>query len=98
MAIDGTRTFRGALAGAAAAGVWLLQQPLDKWIFDWPHDDAELLGRLTGTDATTGALLHVGNGALFGALYATAAPAVPLGAAGCAARPPACSSTSRRGR
>ena len=78
MAVDGTRTFRGALAGAAAAGVWLLQQPLDKRIFDWPHDDAELLGRLTGTDATTGALLHLGNGALFGAVYANAAPAVPL--------------------
>ena len=78
MAIDGTRTFRGALAGAAAAGVWLLQQPLDKRIFGWPHDDAELLARLTGTDIATGTVLHVANGALFGAVYASVAPAVPL--------------------
>ena len=45
MAIDGTRTFRGALAGAAAAGVWLLQQPLDKWIFD---------GRMTTPSCSAG--------------------------------------------
>ena len=30
MALDGTRTLRGALAGAAAAAVWAAQQPLDK--------------------------------------------------------------------
>jgi hypothetical protein len=78
VASDGTRTLRGALAGAAAAGVWLLQQPLDQRIFEWPHDDAALLGRLTGTDTATGALLHVANGALFGAVYARVAPALPM--------------------
>ena len=78
MAIDGRRTLRGALAGAVAAGVWLLQQPLDKQIFGWPHDDAELLGRLMGTDASAGTVLHVANGALFGAVYANVAPAAPL--------------------
>jgi hypothetical protein len=78
VAIDGTRTFKGALAGVAAAAVWLVQQPLDKRIFGWPHDDAELLGRLTGVGPAAGALLHLQNGALFGALYANVAPAVPL--------------------
>jgi hypothetical protein len=78
VASDGTRTLRGALAGAAAAGVWLLQQPLDQRIFEWPHDDAELLGRLSGTDTTTGALLHVATGALFGAVYTRVAPALPM--------------------
>ena len=47
--MDRTRTLRGALAGTVAAGVWLLQQPLDKRIFGCRYDDAELLGRLTGT-------------------------------------------------
>jgi hypothetical protein len=76
--MDRTRTLRGALAGAVAAGVWLVQQPLDKRIFGWPHDDAELLGRLTGTDPGTGAVLHIANGALFGAVYSAVAPATPL--------------------
>jgi hypothetical protein len=78
VAFDRTRTLRGALAGVAAAGVWLVQQPLDKRIFGWPHDDAELLGRLTGVGPAAGVLLHLQNGALFGALYANVAPGVPL--------------------
>jgi hypothetical protein len=78
LAFNRTRTLRGALAGAAAAAVWLAQQPLDKRIFGWPHDDAELLGRLAGTGPSLGALLHLGNGAVFGAVYAATAPAVPV--------------------
>jgi hypothetical protein len=73
-----TRTLRGALAGTAAAAVWLAQQPLDKRIFGWPHDDAELLGRLTGSGPELGAVLHLANGAVFGAVYAGVAPAVPV--------------------
>jgi hypothetical protein len=61
-----------------AAAVWLVQQPLDKRVFGWPHDDAELLGRLTGAGRTAGTALHIGNGALFGAVYAAVAPAVPV--------------------
>jgi hypothetical protein len=45
MAVDGTRTLRGALAGALAAGVWAAQQPLDKRAFGVDYDDAALLGR-----------------------------------------------------
>ena len=33
MALDRTRTLRGALAGAAAAAVWAAQQPLDQRVF-----------------------------------------------------------------
>jgi hypothetical protein len=58
--------------------VWLAQQPLDKRIFGWPYDDADLLARLTGTGRGVGTLLHIGNGALFGAVYANVAPAAPL--------------------
>jgi hypothetical protein len=61
-----------------AAAVWLVQQPLDKRVFDWPHDDAELLGRLTGAGPPAGSALHLANGAVFGALYAAVAPSVPV--------------------
>ena len=81
MAVDATRTLRGALAGAAAAAVWAAQQPLDKRVFGVDYDDAELLGRLArarGTaDAPVGLALHLANGALFGAVYANVAPSLP---------------------
>jgi hypothetical protein len=81
MAFDGTRTLRGALAGAAAAAVWAAQQPLDKRVFGVEYDDAELLGRLARArgQATlpVGLALHVANGAVFGAVYANVAPSLP---------------------
>jgi hypothetical protein len=81
MAVDLPRTLRGALAGAAAAGVWTVQQPLDKRAFGVGNDDAELLGTLVASGRTATALgtaWHIANGALFGAVYANVAPAVPL--------------------
>ena len=82
MAFDGTRTLRGALAGATAAAVWAAQQPLDKRVFGVDYDDAELLGtpraRATGpATLPVGLALHVANGALFGAVYANVAPSLP---------------------
>jgi hypothetical protein len=81
MAIDRNRTLRGALAGAAAASVWAAQQPLDRRIFGVPYDDTELLGKLVTRGPAwhvVGLALHLGNGALFGALYANAAPRIPV--------------------
>jgi hypothetical protein len=78
VAIDRNRTLRGALAGAAAAAVWLAQQPLDKRIFAWPYDDADLLARLLGASRGVGAVLHISNGAVFGAVYANVARGAPL--------------------
>ena len=82
MAIDRSRTLRGAVAGMAGAAIWLAQQPLDKRVFGVDHDDAELLGRLVAPGradaAGVGALLHLQNGALFGALYASVAPSLPV--------------------
>ena len=46
MALNGTRTLRGALAGAAGAAVWAAQQPLDKRVFGVDYDDVELLGKI----------------------------------------------------
>ena len=34
------------LAGAVAAGIWALQQPLDQKLFGVRYDDTELLGKL----------------------------------------------------
>ena len=81
MALDRTRTLRGALAGAAAAAVWAAQQPLDQRVFGVAYDDVELLGRFV-TDGRAaypiGLAMHLANGAVFGALYASLAPRMPL--------------------
>jgi hypothetical protein len=81
MVIDRAKTIRGAFAGAVAAGVWAAQQPLDKPVFGVDYDDTELLGKaITRGPAwpVVGMVLHLGNGALFGAAYATIAPRLPL--------------------
>ncbi|HST41383.1 MAG TPA: hypothetical protein VLK58_17835 [Conexibacter sp.] len=81
MAIDRRRTLRGALAGGVAAGLWALQQPLDKRVFASRYDDVELLGRfVTGTRDgwyAPGFAAHAANGALFGAVYTQLAPRLP---------------------
>jgi hypothetical protein len=81
MVIDRVKTVRGAFAGAVAAGVWAAQQPLDKPIFGVDYDDTELLGKAITRGPSwplVGMALHLGNGALFGAAYATVAPRLPL--------------------
>ena len=81
LGIDRDRTARGALAGAAAAALWAAQQPLDKRVFGSGYDDVELLGKAVTRGPAAypvGAALHLFNGALFGAIYANAAPLVPL--------------------
>ena len=80
MALNGTRTLRGALAGAAGAAAWAAQQPLDKRAFGVDYDDVELLGKFFTRGPAwlpVGLAAHVGNGALFGALYANVAPSLP---------------------
>jgi hypothetical protein len=81
MAIDRTRTLRGAVCGAVAAAVWAVQQPVDKIVFGSRFDDIELLGRAVVDDDNwylAGLFLHVQNGAVFGAVYANVAPLLPL--------------------
>lgn len=80
MPSDRTRTLRGALAGALAAGVWAAQQPLDRRAFGVDYDDCELLGTVVTRGRwayPVGVGLHVFNGALFGAVYSRAAPSLP---------------------
>jgi hypothetical protein len=84
MPVPRARIARGALAGAVAATVWGLQQPLDQRLFGVRYDDCELLGTaVTGGRAAVplGWLLHAANGAAFGALYAAAADRLPVPAA-----------------
>ncbi len=81
MPIDQGRTARGALAGAAAAAVWALQQPLDKRVFGVAYDDTELLGKAVTRGPAwpvVGFAMHLLNGAVFGAVYANVAPRIPL--------------------
>jgi len=81
MAIDRTRTLRGAVCGAVAAAVWAAQQPVDKLVFGSRSDDVELLGRVFADGDSwypAGLFLHIQNGAIFGAVYAYVAPALPL--------------------
>ena len=88
MALNGTRTLRGALAGAAGAAVWAAQQPLDKKVFGVEYDDVELLGKLFTREPAwlpIGLAAHVFNGAAFGAIYANVAPSLPGPAPGAAA-------------
>jgi hypothetical protein len=81
MAIDRTRTLRGAVCGAVAAAVWAAQQPLDKLVFGSRFDDVELLGRAVASGEDwypAGLFLHIQNGAIFGAMYSNVAPLLPL--------------------
>ena len=67
------RPLGGALAGAAAAAAWAAQQPLDKRLFGTDYDDVELLGKLVTRGRewpAAGLVLHMQNGAAFGAIYA----------------------------
>jgi hypothetical protein len=79
--IDRTRTLRGAVCGAVAAAVWALEQPLDKALLASRYDDVELLGKaLVAGEGSypTGLVMHIANGALFGAVYSNLAPSAPL--------------------
>ncbi len=81
LGIDRTRTLRGAVSGAVAAAVWAFQQPLDKLVFGSSLDDVELLGKvITRGDGwyPIGLAMHMGNGALFGAVYSNLAPVLPI--------------------
>jgi hypothetical protein len=75
-----TTVGNGAFAGAVAALLWAAQQPFDKRLFRSGYDDVELLGKLVTRGRTwlpVGVLLHVGNGAIFGAVFALMKPALP---------------------
>lgn len=64
-----------------AAAVWALEQPLDKRLLASAYDDVELLGKAVTRGQgwyPTGVALHINNGALLGAGYASLAPVLPI--------------------
>ena len=60
---------RAAGAGAFAAAVWALQEPLDRRVFGVDYSDPRLLGRLVGRGPRVGFAVHVANGAAFGVAF-----------------------------
>jgi hypothetical protein len=60
---------RGALAGAVAAAVWAAAEPALGRIFRTPYSDLRLLGGITGRGPAVALAVHLGNGAVFGAVF-----------------------------
>jgi hypothetical protein len=61
-----TPRIRAASAGAAAAAVWGVLEPLDRRLFRCDYSDVELLGR---GRRSVGFVVHAMNGALFGLVF-----------------------------
>lgn len=74
------KTRNGAIAGAAAAFVWAATEPLDKPVFGCRYSDVEFLGKAVTRGPkwrVIGLLMHITNGAVFGAIYANVANRLP---------------------
>jgi hypothetical protein len=68
------------VAGAVAATVWAVQQPLDKRVLGTRYDDVELLGKMVTRGPAwriAGLAMHAANGAVFGATYSVLRPRLP---------------------
>jgi hypothetical protein len=66
------RRVRAAAAGAAAATVWGLLEPIDRRLLAWDYSDVALLGKLVTRGPRwrrVGFLMHGVNGALFGLAF-----------------------------
>ena len=63
---------RSAVAGAAAASVWAVQEPLDQRLFGCDYSDVAILGKgVTAGGAwwPVGFAIHAANGAAFGVVF-----------------------------
>jgi hypothetical protein len=63
---------RSALAGAAAATVWGLLEPVDKRLFRYGYSDVALLGKAVTRGRgwrPIGFAIHAANGAVFGLVF-----------------------------
>ena len=63
---------RSAAAGAAAATLWAMQEPLDQRAFRCDYSDVAVLGKAVVAGRrwrVTGLAIHAANGALFGLAY-----------------------------
>ena len=67
-----TGRLRSAAAGAAAATLWGLQEPLDQRLFRCDYSDIALLGKFVTRGKgwrRAGFAVHVMNGAIFGLVF-----------------------------
>jgi hypothetical protein len=63
---------RGSVAGAMAAAVWVAAEPIGQRVFRTPYSDVRLLGALftaRGPWRRLGIVVHLANGAFFGAAF-----------------------------
>jgi hypothetical protein len=73
---------RAAAAGAAAAAVWGVLEPLDRRLLRCDYSDIALLGRAVTRGPrwrTAGFAAHAANGAVFGLAYHRLRHSVPVG-------------------
>jgi hypothetical protein len=71
---------RSARAGAAAAVVWALQEPLDRRVFGYDYSDVAILGKAVTRGRLwwpAGLVAHAANGALFGLAFHEARRRLP---------------------
>ena len=76
---------RSALAGATAATLWGLQEPLDKRLFRCDYSDVAVLGKAVTRGAAWPAVglgVHAVNGAVFGLVFYEVKRRVSLGESG----------------
>jgi hypothetical protein len=72
---------RSAAAGAAAAALWGLQEPLDQRFFACDYSDIAVLGKGVTRGAgwySAGFAIHVANGVLFGLAFHEASKRIPV--------------------
>ncbi|MDP9256676.1 MAG: hypothetical protein M3Q31_08990 [Actinomycetota bacterium] len=73
---------RAAAAGATAATVWALQEPVDQRIFRCGYSDVAVLGKAVTRGhhwRTAGLAIHAFNGAVFGLSHYEVRRVVPIG-------------------
>ena len=71
---------RAAAAGAIAAAVWAVQEPLDQRVLRCDYSDVAILGKAVTRGPGwrgVGLAIHMANGALFGLAYNEARRIVP---------------------
>ena len=70
------------LAGATAAAVWALQEPLDRRVFRCDYSDVAVLGKAVTRGRAwrpVGLAIHTANGAALGLAYDKARRRLPVG-------------------
>jgi hypothetical protein len=76
------RRSRAAAAGAVAATIWGLQEPLDQRVFGCDYSDIALLGKAVTRGPgwrAAGFAIHAVNGAIFGLVFDDLRERVPIG-------------------